>query len=366
MQRTSISSVTPGMINARNIFNAQGKILLAKGIVLNDFYINRLKGMGIESIFVLDGITDDLAIPEVISEETRVKTVRGVKEVFNNIATDRSVDSKAISGLVGSLVDEILTNSGTLIQISEIRAFDDYTFYHSVNVCVLSLLIGVSFSFNELQLRDLGIGAILHDLGKIKVPKSILEKPDKLTPEEFEEIKKHSFYGFEILKKYFEFSLLSAHVAFQHHERYNGSGYPRGLQGNEINQFSRIVAVADVYDALLADRVYRKAFKPAEAIKEIINGIGKEYDPEVVKKLLENVAVYPVGSLVELNTGEIGVVIDVKKRARHHPIVLILTDDKYNSVFERKEIDLSKREDVLINRIIEDQNMYTYLRKMIS
>jgi len=177
MQRVFIESVTPGMVNARNILNSQGKILLAKGIVLNDFYINRLKGLGIDSVFVLDGITDDFQVPEVISEETRVRTVKGVKEVFSNLASDRSVDSKAVSGMVNSLIDEILVNSGTLIQISEIRAFDDYTFYHSVNVCVLSLMIGVSFGFNALQLKDLGIGAMLHDLGKIKVPKNILEKP---------------------------------------------------------------------------------------------------------------------------------------------------------------------------------------------
>ena len=156
--------------------------------------------------------------------------------------------------MVDQIIDELLADLSVLVNLTDIRTFDDYTFASLSNVSVLAIMTGITMGYNDLQLKELGVGAILHDLGKIRIDKSILSKTGELSKEEYEEVKRHPVYGFEILRQYQDVSLLSANVAFQHHERWDGSGYPRGLSGENILEYARIVAACDVYDALLADR----------------------------------------------------------------------------------------------------------------
>jgi len=364
MRRISIDQAKPGMVNARHIYSAEGRTLLAAGIVLNEYYINRLKELGIYSIYIRDESTEELNLPEIVSERTRLETVKTVREAFRALETNRNINTRAIRSAVDSILDEILSNTDILVQLSDIRSYDDYNFYHSVNVCILSLMTGVSLGMNMLQLRDLGVGALLHDVGKIKVPESILNKPGPLTPAEFEEVKKHTVYGFDILRQYPDISLLSSHVAFQHHERVDGSGYPRGLKENEIHEYARIVAVTDVYDALLADRVYRKGLIPYQAIQIITRGAYTSFDPRIVGAFLENIAIYPVGSVVQLNTGDIGIVVDVNKKSQHKPVIRRLLDHRGQKVKEPQEIDLDKLHTVYIVKVFHDDLSYSLLQEI--
>ncbi|MDH7478757.1 MAG: HD-GYP domain-containing protein [Syntrophomonadaceae bacterium] len=363
MRRISIDSVRPGMVNAKNIYSASGKNLLSKGVVINEFYIRRLKALGVHSLYVQDGIVDDIVLPEVISEKTRVEMVRTVHHVFTNLSSDRALNTRAIQNIIGNIIEEIFLNSDVLIQVIDIRAFDDYTFQHSINVCLISLMIGTTLAFNQSKLRDLGVGALLHDVGKIKLNKAIIEKPGALTPREYEEIKKHTVYGFEILKNYFEISLLSSHVAFQHHERNDGSGYPRGLLNKEIHEYARIVSVVDVYDALISDRSYRSAFSSGQALEEIRRLSGIKFDPEVVAALIKNVAKYPVGTIVQLSNGDIGVVIDVSKKNRERPVVRRFMDGSRRVV--QGEIKLTDFPEIQIVKTFEDEETYHAIRRII-
>ncbi len=174
---------------------------------------------------------------------------------------------------------------------------------YSVNTTVLSLIIGIGRNYSTDQLLELGMVVLMHDIGKLKVPEKILNKTDPLTKEEFEEIKKHAMYGYEMLRLNQDISLLSAHVALQHQEKYDGSGYPRGLKGKEIHEYARIATISDVYEALTSVRVYRGAMEPYKAYEFITVNSGSHFDPEFVKAFCKNVAVYPNGTGVVLSYG---------------------------------------------------------------
>jgi len=212
-------------------------------------------------------IFGDLKYRDVVAAETRSNTIKMVKESFNKIEQKHSLNIRVIKETVSDIVDELLNNRDILFSLSDIRAFDDYTFAHSVNVCILAIMTGITMGYSHTQLNELGVGALLHDIGKLRINLKILNKPGELTRNEFREIKQHPEFGFRILRDYEDLSLLSTHVAYQHHERWDGQGYPRNLVGENILEYARITAVADVYDALLANRPYR----PPYSINQVIN-----------------------------------------------------------------------------------------------
>lgn len=345
------------MVVARSIYNSDGRVLLHAGIILDDVYIKRLQQMGIYSVYVKDDLIDDLNlhIPELISETTRINTIKDIKQNFLNLEKNRKLNIRAVKTLVDNILDELLLNSNVLVHLSDIRTFDDYTFAHSVNVCVLSIVTGITLGYHDLKLKELGLGALLHDVGKTRIDKSIINKPDDLTREEFAEIKRHTEYGFEILRQYDEISLLSAHVAYQHHERWDGNGYPRQLAGENIHEYARIVAVADVYDALLADRPYRPSYTVNQALTVLKRMGGIYLDKNCVTALISNIAIYPIGTIVELSTGDIGVVVDNNKEFPNKPVLRIIFDKSSRKLCSPHEIDLSKLSTVVIRRALTQE-----------
>lgn len=345
MRRVAIGLVKPGDKLAKTVYSADGTILLSAGMELKERYIKRLQDFGVPAIYIEDSISEGVVIPDVLQETTRVQSIKFIKESFKAIQVNGKINVKELKKVVNDIVDEILYNKGVLIGLSDIRAIDEYTYGHCVNVCVIAIIIGVALNYNQLRLRDLALGAILHDVGKCKIPKEILNKSEALTREEFEQIKAHTVEGFNLIRQYEEISSLAAHVAYQHHERLDGTGYPRNLKRDEIHEFAKIVAVADMYDALVTKRPYRDGILPHEAIEIIMAGTGIHLDGEIVKSFLKNIALYPNGSVVRLTTGQIGIVIDQNRGANSRPIVKILNSDE--------EIDLVKRLNVLITEIVQ-------------
>jgi HD-GYP domain-containing protein (c-di-GMP phosphodiesterase class II) len=185
------------------------------------------------------------------------------------------------------------------------------------------------------------MGVIMHDIGKVLVPKEILNQPGRLSVEDFAEIKKHTTYGFELIRKNRDFSIHSAHVAFQHHEQWSGHGYPRGLKGDQIHELGRIAAVADVYDALVSKRPYRSAMEPYQAYEYICSQSGYHFDPEVVKIFMRHVAVYPTGTGVRLNNGLRGNVIRQNRGCPDRPVVRVIYDGN-QPLREPLDLDLSR------------------------
>lgn len=357
MRRVKTQELALDMVVARNVYNSDGRILLHAGVELNDNYITRLNQMGISSVYIQDEFDNNIPNIDVISEETRIETIKIVKQNFESLEQDRRINTRMVKQVVDNLIDELLANSNVLVNLADIRTFDDYTFAHSVNVCILSLMTGLSLAYNNLKLKELGTGALLHDIGKTRIDRAILNKSEPLTHEEFAEIKRHTEYGFEILRSYDDLSLLAAHVAYQHHERWDGKGYPRQLAGEDIHAYARIVASADVYDALLADRPYRPSYSVHQAITILHNMSGIYLDGRCVTALIANIAIYPVGSLIELNTGEIGIVVDNNKEAPTRPVVRILFDSHYHRSLREHEVDLSKLSTVIIAKALSDEDI---------
>ncbi|KKM11721.1 hypothetical protein SY88_07305 [Clostridiales bacterium PH28_bin88] len=367
MRKYPLPLLHPGMVVARPVFSADGLVLLNKGKELRPSYIQRLHEQGIPAIYVEDHLMSGVDVEDVISEQTRLKAIKTVKSMFAGLSFQVKADRKPeinellVKQTVTEVVDDLLNRGDVMVNLTDIRAVDDYTYGHCVNVCVLALMTGISLGYERHNLLYLGMGALLHDVGKVKVPPEVLNKPGPLDPHEFEEVKKHPGYGFEMLKGLAGFSGLSAQIAYQHHEKFDGSGYPRGLQGREIHEFAQIVGMVDVYDALTADRIYRKAYQPYEAF-EMIAGTGNYlFDYRLVQAFLNNVALYPVGIALKLNSGHIGLVVDTPKGMPHRPTVRLLCDPEGQIIAEPYEEKLSENSKLLIDRTLTEEE-YTAIR----
>lgn len=354
MRRILVEKLREGMILARTLHSYDGNILLNAGIVLKNTYINKLKEMSIRELYVEDEISRDIVIKDVITEETRFEARINIKNAMDSIRYGKSLDVKPVRNSVCKMIDELMDIQDTMVNLQDLKSNDQYTFSHSVNVCVLALITGISMKYDEGKLRELGIGAMLHDVGKTRVSKEILNKPGNLTEEEFDIVKKHTNYGYEMLKKSNVLSTYASYIALTHHERYDGGGYPLGLRGVEIHEFARIVSIADVYDAMTSDRVYRKRININDAVEYLVGMGNHQFDYNIVGTFLEHITTYPPGTCVLLNNGEKAIVVDINKKYSSRPIIRILTDREGQVPRDPVEIDLTKNNTLLISEIIDD------------
>lgn len=341
MRRISLDKIQPGAILANTIMTLEGKVLLSSGMILTEEYKRRLKSNGITEVYIEDEISKDIRIPEVVQDEIITEAKRRVKVMMTNPSIKTSVDGLQVIETVDKIITSILSNKDIIANLSDIRSVDDYTFSHSVNVCILSLIIGIGFGYSSDKLRELGVGSILHDIGKVMIPQEILKKPVQLSNKEFEEIKRHTLYGYDILKRTKGITMMASHIALGHHERMDGSGYPYQLKGTNIHKAARIVAVSDVYDALTTDRVYRKKLMPHEVIDYITSLGSHHFDQEVVDVFIRYIAYYPVGTTVILNTGEKGIVSKYNKAHPTRPVVRVVMGSEGKMLPKQKEVDLS-------------------------
>ncbi|NLM10458.1 MAG: HD-GYP domain-containing protein [Clostridiaceae bacterium] len=350
MRRVNLDKIQSGAILAKTVMTLEGRVLLASGMKLTEEYKRKLKANGITEIYIEDEISKNLHVPEVVHEEIISEAKRKIKLMMNNPSIKTSIDGFQVMKIVEKIITDILLNKDIVANLSDIRSVDDYTFSHSVNVCILSLIIGIGFGYSGDKLRELGVGSILHDIGKVMISQEILKKPVQLSSKEFEEIKKHTIYGYELLKKTKGITMMASHISLGHHERLDGSGYPYQLRGNDIHKAARIVAVSDVYDALTTDRVYRKKLMPHEVIDYITSLASYHFDQEVVDVFIRYIAYYPVGTGVILNTGEKGIVKKYNKKYPTRPVVRVVMDAEGKMLSKHKEVDLSNE---LKYRIVE-------------
>jgi HD-GYP domain len=350
----SIQNVKENMQVARNIYSADGQILLAEGVSLTANYINRLQELGIMSLYITDQLIGKVEVDDLVRIQTRIEAMKAVKEVMRNIRDGRSVSGEKVYRVISEVLDEILSNRSISFSLVDIRAMNDYLFGHCLTVCILSLMTGVAAGYNFSRLRDLAMGAILHDVGKVSIADNILNKAGALTTAELAEIQKHAQLGYDILKKCNDISSVSSHIAWQHHEKFNGTGYPRGLKGQEIHEFARIAAIADVYDALSTDRIYRKRWLPHEVLEYIRDKDKTDFDPDFSKLFLDNIAPFPIGSMVLLSNGEKGVVIKVSKKFAARPLVRVLFDANGAALSQSRDKNLKEDLTLFIVKALEE------------
>lgn len=353
MHRVHTNDLLPGMEIGRTIFDANNHVLLAAGVVLSEKLIARINVMGIGSVYIQDEASD-VPIPDVILDETRQVTIQTLNYNYTRLKNGYRLEIGSIADKVKDIISQCLKNRGVLVNLTDIRSYDEHTFSHSTNVCVLAILAGISMGLANDDLLYLGIGALLHDIGKISIESELLNKPARLTEDEFRIIQEHSMTGFTILNQYDEVPSTAACIAYQHHERWNGSGYPRGLVGSDINPLARIVAVADIYEALLGDRPYRPSYTVQQAIKTLNRLSGVHLDNKSVSSLLSNIAVYPVGTVVILNTGARGVVIGITAGCPTRPVVRVIFDARGQRLGTPYAIDLCTVKDIFILKTVYD------------
>lgn len=264
-----------------------------------------------------------------------------IRQLMTDIRLGRQVEFDAIGEALRSIADSVLDNFGTLIQLGQLKTADDYTFQHCVSVCALLTGFCRLLEFNRQTTYDVGIGALLHDVGKMRVPLEILNKPGRLSNEEFDAIKLHVAHGCDIVAGVPWVGATALNVISHHHERFDGTGYPAGLRGTEISYVGQMAAIVDVYDAITAERVYHRAMEPAEALRKLHEWSRFHFNEELVAHFIRSIGIYPVRTAVNLESGLIGIVLEQNPADLARPVLLAVFDARKDRPLAPYRVDLA-------------------------
>lgn len=266
---------------------------------------------------------------------------RVVHGIMHDIRLGKQIEVEQLSPVVEEMTDSIFRNKDALLNLCRIKQKDDYTFQHSVSICVLMIAFCRALGLDQSIIRLAGIGGLLHDVGKMKVPDAILNKPGKLTEKELAAMKSHVVHSREILEQTPGIAQISMEIAAQHHERIDGTGYPLGLKGDGISLYGQMSAIVDVYDALTSDRCYRKGMQPTDALRKLFEWSKFHFNEKLVHAFVRCIGIYPVGTLVRLESGMLGVVVEQRHNLLQ-PIVRAFFDITRDHTIPPQDIDLSK------------------------
>ncbi|OOM74727.1 cyclic di-GMP phosphodiesterase response regulator RpfG [Clostridium puniceum] len=348
MRLIPIECIRENSLLGKNIYTSDGRCLLKAGVVLTDVMLKRIKELQIFSLYIIDEYSS-YEIEDIIKPELRQKSISVIKETFSDIQRISSVHNfekrsinqyskqekkyfKSINTIAEELLESVLSNKNVLLSLVDIKSMDNYTYSHCVNVAVISIVLGISLNLPKRDLTYLCIGALIHDIGKSFIPTEVLQKPDNLTLEEFEIIKKHPKRGYDFLGNFFNLSSHIKLIVLQHHERFDGLGYPNGLLGDEISYLTKIVTIADVYDALTSDRPYKRAMCPSDALEYLMSNSGTRFDYDMINVFCKIVIPFPQGTIVSLSNGDVGIVEETFPNFPLRPIVKIVKSDRKSNI----------------------------------
>ena len=286
-----------------------------------------------------------LQIELIAAKKLHTKTKEAVVSLFKDVRMGNALKLDGAVSLVDELNQSIIRNPSALICLSRLKTADNYTYLHSVSVCVLMIALGRQLGMKDDMLKQAGIAGLLHDIGKVFIPDEVLNKPGKLTDEEFNIVKMHPVKGWEFLKDSGEVSDLILDVCRHHHERVDGMGYPDKLSGEALTLFARMGAVCDVYDAITSNRSYKKGWEPVESIRKMAEWKNGHFDEVVFHAFVKTVGIYPTGTLLKLKSGRLGVVTDQSKKSLVKPIVKVFFSTRSNMHILQEIVDLSKSTD---------------------
>ena len=291
-----------------------------------------------------------VAYPERASVEQEIGSAKSaytsgralMRDVLSAVRIGRTLDADRVRAAVGAMTESVLRNPDALLLFAQLRAKGDYAESHALDVAIYMVTFGRFLQLEPGQIEFLGYLGLLQDIGKLRLPQELLEKRGRLSMEEFERAKLHVHYSVEILRTTPGLPGDLARIAALHHERHDGSGYPKGLRGNEIGMIGSIAAIVDTFDALTVKRPYADAVSPSAAISMLYKWRGVFYDAHLVEQFIRCIGIFPVGSMVELNTGEVGVVIAQNLTRRLLPRVMVIRDAQGNPLLPHKMLDLAR------------------------
>jgi len=350
MRFISTDQITEGMTLSKNIYDSSFKLLLRSGNKLTSRYIKRIQDLGYQGIYILDDLSNDIEIPDVIYDDLRVEAFLTIKDTCyhayhyskNNRKFAAGVDKhyNDVKNLATRIILDLVRNNVERINLIDLKIFEDYVVSHNVNVGVLSMYLGLKIGLSTVELQRLGIAALLHDVGKMFLDPKILNKAGKLTDEEHKMINQHTSYSYKYIKESYHIHTSTYLGILYHHEKIDGSGYPKGKKGKDIPLFSRIIAICDVYDALTSNRPNRPPLLPSEAMEFMMANGNTSFDMELLKTFTRIVSPFPKGIEVELSNGQRGLVMESQKDLSLRPTLKIIKNSD-GQVIEPKIVHLS-------------------------
>ncbi len=344
METKSLCSTEDALdeILIEDIFDDEGNMLMGKNSVINMYAIKLLSKSKINKVPIYPSEEDDYPLSGASSPLDCKESILAMQEIVTRLAAGKGVDPNSLGSISKILSLEVNKNSQMIGHTGRIKDTDEYTYNHSVNVAIYSIYLGNLIGLDKKRTRELCQAALLHDIGKAKVPRNILNKEGKLTDEEFSVVKKHTIDGYILAKRISFLTEEIREAILSHHEREDGSGYPYGIKGRKINLYAKILAIADVYDALTSERVYKKKSTPFDAIEEFYNMGVHKFSRPLLNIFFKNLSQLYVNSKVKLSDGRVGKIEFIHPKDLTRPVINI----------EAEHINLSKCASLKINEII--------------
>lgn len=326
MRFIGLSDIKPGMVVATALKDNFGRVLVAPRASVTPQLIPRLKKLNISGLFIEDEWSADIFIDQVVDDKTVNRTIKALS----------SLNIDKINECASTIVNKLLGAENYSHDMENIREYDDTTYLHCVNVSIHAVTFGIGLGYSFTRLKNLAVGSMLHDVGKQQIPIDIINKKGKLTDLEMSIVRQHPQFGYEILKNNFEMTSSSREIVHQHHENWDGSGYPRGLKGKEIYELASVVHICDVYDALISKRSYKDSFPIQKVITILKDGNNKMFNNELFLKFFKYVPLYHKGTTIKLSNNEEALVIENNRGNMLRPKVML----KDNTVIDLRDSDL--------------------------
>ncbi len=375
IKKIAVEQLQPGMyVHDMNCGWMSHPFIMSRFLVEDDRVASKLTDWGIREVYIdtekgddIQGARSEADVDEeihqkVVAAATSVEPLRAevplkyemvtarkihaeavhlIHSIMTDVRLGKQVEMERVEPMVERIAESILRNRDALIILGRIKRKDQYTFHHSVSVCALMTAFMKSLDLDADMIRQAGIGGLLHDIGKTQIPETILNKPGRLTEEEFEIMKGHVPLGVQILEQAGGVSTIATLVAAQHHERYDGSGYPARLKADGLSMLGQLASIVDVYDAITSDRVYHERIEPAAALRKIFEWSEYYFNRELVEHFIRIIGIYPVGTMVALHSGLLGVIVEQGKTDLLKPVVCVVYDKKWETKVGPIRVDLA-------------------------
>ena len=378
MKKIPVEELKPGMLFDKPIYIDSNNILVAANNPVKEADIKKLMTWGVIEVETEGEITnkEDFETKEpsdaenekrILTEyndllkkrkkliEVHTKARRAVETVYTSIRSDGVFEIEDIEKAVYDIIEILRENKNVFLFLYGLDEGKDYLVTHSVNVTFYAIIIGIALKYNTAKLKDLGVGTMLIDAGMIKMPLYIIHKQSNLTDQEFKQIKTHPLHGYKGLRDLGQIKESIANVSLQHHEQFDGKGYPRGLRGNEISEFARIASIADSYEAQISNRSYRKKVDFYHAMRNLLASGVNKFDSVILRVFLSRMSVYPIGSIVELNDSSRGLVIGSIPQKPLRPIIKLIFDDKGNRIENTLIVNLLEKTTFYIAKVLDEE-----------
>ncbi|OHD54944.1 MAG: hypothetical protein A2Y33_03040 [Spirochaetes bacterium GWF1_51_8] len=370
MKKIPLEQLKAGMKFTKSLFDKNLNIVLPAGKVLDDISIKNLKLRQLDFVETAGELVDETPLPHPGQNKDRPgdpkkikvdkdtaryleiykEAVTTISSLYSRYRTKQGFNVDELQKLANKVVNTIMMekNPNVFINLINITGRGEYLFHHIVNTTVLAILLGQRIGYSMVKLVSLAMAGLVYDIGMTKIPAFIVEKEGKLSPEERNQINTHPIHSYQIISREFNLPVEIARVALEHHERWDGTGYPRKIKQNEISEMSRVLSIVDTYEALTKTRVYREKNESYDAMKLVVSEGAKRFDPDLLKVFLNMMSIYPVGSYVRLNNNAIAQVMSADVVSPFRPTVKVVLDEFGDKIEDGEVIRLSKEKDIYI------------------